>query len=366
MEPLTRAGGTRYHVRSFVTVPGANSYSQADMHADFCRRIRSLPGAEELRERIQTVYDRSAVDTRHLELPIDEIDRRRETMGWHPIVREVLLSLGRRALDRVFSGPESDTRVAECDALIVVASNFDGFPGPSRLLAEAMGFRPDAVFYDLGSQGCGGANHAIHLAQMLLETGRCKTVCLLCVDALGTHIQSRIYGALPSLSEIVARVLPSDGAAALILSSAPEPRPVFSYGSGDLQLHAWRDSTDYGCTRTGDDGEPYGQVAKHLRDRVAEETSGLVGILDDPICVHPGGIAILRNLAPSVGPSIEISAAVLREHGNMGAPTVLFVLAKALELGMRIEPRLRLLAFGPSLYTTLYCFDDVALVRSGA
>lgn len=358
----------RFHLRAIATAPGAHSYPQGEMHADFRARVSRIPGAESLFDKIKATYDNSAVDTRHLEFSLAEIDKMRETMGWHPIVRKTLLSLGKRAIERVFAAEGAGAGPADCDAIVVVSSNYDGFPGLSRQLAEAIGFRQNALFYDLGSLGCGGANHGINLAHMLMATGQCKTVCVLCMDALGTHIQARRYKQPPSVSEIVARVLPSDGAVAMLLSTEPGPRPAFSYGGIDFKLYAWRNSADYMVATTDDDGEPFGHIGKDIRNRLIDESFALLGgdVLDDPICVHPGGIALVRRIAefaPKLGRTAGISLDVLRENGNMSAPTVLFVLARALQVGLPIEPRLRLLAFGPGVYTTLLCFQDVATSR---
>ena len=91
---------------------------------------------------------------------------------------------------------------------------------------------------------------------------------------------------------------------------------------------------------------------------VTTELAGAVdGILDqlglgrgdiDRFCCHPGGAkvvdAIESALALEAG-SLDLERAVLREHGNMSAPTVLFVLDRLLARGL--PGRTMMTAFGP-------------------
>jgi predicted naringenin-chalcone synthase len=69
--------------------------------------------------------------------------------------------------------------------------------------------------------------------------------------------------------------------------------------------------------------------------------------------IHPGGSKILDSLQERLGLSdahLAYSRAVLRDHGNMSSPTILFVLDEIQRCG---EPRAEdygvLLAFGPGL-----------------
>jgi alkylresorcinol/alkylpyrone synthase len=357
----------RYYLNALVPIPGAHRYSQQHMLEDFSARISRLPDAAPVLDKAKTIYGNSEVDTRHLEFTIEDLDRRRDASGWHPIAKDAIISLGKRAIEKALES--SGTRPEDCDALVVVASNYDGFPGPSRRLSEAFGFRKDAIFYDVATLGCGGANHGIQLAQMLLETGRCRTVCFVCVEILGTHIQVRRYETLPSVSQVVAHVLPSDGAAAMIFSRVAGARPVLSYRSVRFDLHSWPGSEGYMVAGTSNDGEPFGSLDKNIRTRLLDETSSLLTpeAIEEPMFIHGGGTALLRRLGeaiPRLSSAADLSAAILKENGNMSAPTVLHVLARALREGQSVAPRFRLLAFGPGVYSTLLAFDGVE--RAGA
>lgn len=69
--------------------------------------------------------------------------------------------------------------------------------------------------------------------------------------------------------------------------------------------------------------------------------------------LHPGGSKILDHLQTRLHLSeaqLAFSRAVLREHGNMSSPTILFVLDEIQRCGQpRAGDRGLLLAFGPGL-----------------
>ena len=88
------------------------------------------------------------------------------------------------------------------------------------------------------------------------------------------------------------------------------------------------------------------QLADAVDDMLA--SLGLVrGDIARPCC-HPGGVKVIDaiesalNLDPGM---LDIERAVLRDFGNMSAPTVLFVLQKLLEQGL--PGRVLMTAFGP-------------------
>ena len=70
------------------------------------------------------------------------------------------------------------------------------------------------------------------------------------------------------------------------------------------------------------------------------------------IC-HPGGAKVVDALEQSLGlveQSLDHERAILETHGNMSAPTVLFVLERALAAGL--PARSAMLAMGPGFTTS--------------
>jgi alkylresorcinol/alkylpyrone synthase len=145
-------------------------------------------------------------------------------------------------------------------------------------------------------------------------------------------------------SNIIATALFGDGAAAALVTcdrDTPGPELV---GWGE---HTWPDTLDVMGWRVEEDGfgvlfsraipgivrERYGAA---VDDFLARQGLGRKD-LDGTLC-HPGGAKVLDaleavfDLAPG---AMTDARAVLRDYGNMSAATVLFVLARALERGLR-------------------------------
>jgi alkylresorcinol/alkylpyrone synthase len=68
----------------------------------------------------------------------------------------------------------------------------------------------------------------------------------------------------------------------------------------------------------------------------------------DRFCCHPGGVKVIDAIehALELGQgALNLEREVLRDYGNMSAPTVLFVLDRLLERGL--PDRVMMTAFGP-------------------
>ena len=85
--------------------------------------------------------------------------------------------------------------------------------------------------------------------------------------------------------------------------------------------------------------------------QAVEQITGRIGIEKDSIdrfTCHPGGAKVVAALEQSLhlpGGMLDLERAVLRDYGNMSAPTVLFILERLLLSGM--PNRTLLLALGP-------------------
>jgi alkylresorcinol/alkylpyrone synthase len=142
-----------------------------------------------------------------------------------------------------------------------------------------------------------------------------------------------------SKSNIIATALFGDGAAAAVLSTAGAAKGEVEH-AGE---HTWPGTTDVMGWRM--DREGFGAIfSRSIPDlATAELRPAADGFLTrqglrlqdvDSYCFHPGGAKVILALeqAFETGPERLVSErAVLRDYGNMSAPTVLFVLARELE-----------------------------------
>lgn len=334
-------------------VAGRHDYPQAELAEAMRGRIAALPGVESTRQMVGFVYEHAAIDTRHLEVSLAELGERRD---WYRVVNEATLALARRALAGILRPELPAERI---DALIVASSSFAGFPALSRLLQVEQGLRLDALCYDLAGLGCAAPTHALALACMLVESGRCRTVAVVCADAMGTHGESRVHHEVPSMSQLVAHCLASDGAAALIVAREPSRADALAFVGHRLDARLWPASLAENDLTASPDNQPLIAVGKAIRTRLLDELGPLLAELErEPEATtlfHPGGASLMRTLGqhdPRLRPTLALSSKVLREHGNIGAASVLWVLHEACRREGPLTPIVRLVALGPGIVTT--------------
>jgi len=87
-----------------------------------------------------------------------------------------------------------------------------------------------------------------------------------------------------------------------------------------------------------------------LAQTVDEMLNGLGRSRDDidRFCCHPGGVKVIDAIETALDLNqgeLNLEREVLRDYGNMSAPTVMFVLERLLKQGL--PKRVMMTAFGP-------------------
>ncbi|MEZ4451957.1 MAG: hypothetical protein R3B09_21015 [Nannocystaceae bacterium] len=349
-------------LRRLVVEPGRYTYPQSELAAALRARVAALPDARPICQMVGFIAQQSGIDARHLEFEVDAIDARTD---WYRLVNEATLSMARRALLSLCGGDVAELR--RLDGLIAVSSSFAGFPALSRRLQADLGLDPGALCYDLAGLGCAGPTQGLFLADTLLSSGACRRVCVVCVDAMGTHGESRVHQTLPDVSQVVAHCLASDGAAAALLTAedpdAGEP-PVMTWRASAIDTRLWSDALDQNDFTASADNQPLIAVGKAIRTRFLDELAPFLTpeAVASSMFIHPGGAALMTQMAkayPSLEATVARSSHVLRTHGNVGSASVLFVLADALERDTPLTSECRLLALGPGIVSTLLTLQKV-------
>lgn len=347
----------RTYLHSIVVEAGKHTHAQAELADIFRRRLDALEGADAMRQMVRFVYENSMIQDRHFEQGIEVAQRRSD---WYLVVNEAALSLSRRTLKKLF---EAGCPPKSFDALVVVSSTYAGFPSLGRRLQEDMGFRLDALCYDLAGLGCAGSTHGLHLASALMSAGAARRVCVLCVDVMGTYGESRVHHRPPEMSQLVGHCLASDGAAALSMGMEPTDSAMFSWRDCVLRSQLWSNALAENDLTATEDNEPALSVGKGLRSRIIEELGPLLeGADPETTLFHPGGAALVRILGtavPAFQPTLDVSSSVLEQHGNIGAASLLWVLHEAISRGRPLAPTLRLVALGPGIVSTRLCLGRV-------
>ncbi|WP_411287539.1 type III polyketide synthase [Phenylobacterium sp.] len=238
---------------------------------------------------------------------------------------------------------------AEVDIIVTVSST--GIATPS-LEAQAMGrlgFRPDAARVPVFGLGCAGGATGLALAARLAASEPGATVLFVCVELC--TLAFRMDGL--TKADIVATALFGDGAAACVLRSGAEG---FAEIAGYAE-HTWPDTLDIMGWRVDPQGLGviFAQaIPPFAREKLRPAMDAMLASQDltaadvDRFICHPGGMKVVEALEASLElgqGSLDHERAVLADHGNMSAPTVLYVLDRARRAGL--PKRSVLTALGP-------------------
>ena len=348
--------GMRFHLEGPIVEPGRHTHPQLELAETFRRRLDGVEGAESIRQMVGFVYEHSSITQRHVEMEQVEAHRRAD---WIRQVNEATLGMAQRTLERVFA---TGVDPGQIDGLVVVSSSYVGFPSLGRILQARLGIHPDALCYDLTGLGCAGPTHGLHLANLLLQGDR-RRVCVVCVDAMATHGESRVHHTVPTMSQVVAHCLASDGAAAVVVGREPSERSVLSWEKCEFHSRLWAGTLAENDFTASEDGQPFMAVGKGIRTRLTEELLPVLeGVEPETTLFHPGGAALMRILGearPDLQSTIDLSSEVLSRHGNIGSASVLWVLDEALRRTMPRGPSLRLVALGPGIVSSMLSLTGV-------
>ena len=249
----------------------------------------------------------------------------------------------------------------------VIAVSCTGFfaPGLDIELVKRLGLPPTTQRTVVGFMGCYAAFNALRVAHSFCQSRPDARVLIVCAELCTLHFQVS-----DSLESVVVNSLFSDGAAAAVVSARPaeEAAGQLAYVDGAARLDD--DSMDAMTWDIGDTGFLMGLssrvpdvIAQHL-PAYLDRLLGPHDLTPDDIgfwAIHPGGRAVVekaRDVMHLPDEAVHDSLEVLRLHGNMSSPTILFVLKRILERGDQPGPGVAM-AFGPGLTIEGALFDRV-------
>lgn len=244
---------------------------------------------------------------------------------------------------------EAELTGGEVGVIVTVSSTGIATPSLEARAMTRLGFRPDAARVPVFGLGCAGGATGLALAAQLARADPGANVLMVCVELCSLAFRT----AQPSKADIVATALFGDGCAAAVLRAGEDG---FARVVGQAE-HTWPDTLDIMGWRIDPDGlgvifaqsiPPFAR--KHLRPAMEQmlAAQGLeVADVDRFVC-HPGGMKVMEALeaALELGQgALDHEREVLARHGNMSAPTVLYVLDRVRRAGMPM--RAVLTALGP-------------------
>lgn len=314
--------------------------------ASFMQRIESL--SPRLRSRIPGLYAASGIDYRYSCIgdygkeEAEAFDFFPPTWSLQPLpataarnrkYREAVIPLAegvaREALREARLRPEAVTH------LIVVSCTGFFAPGLDIELVKRLGLPPHTQRTFIGFMGCYAAFNALRVAHGFCQADPQARVLVVCAELCTLHFQVD-----DTLEDAIVNAIFSDGAAAAVLAARQEAPGQLAYLDNHCLLDD--DSMDHMTWEVGNTGFQMGLSSKVP----AVLARNLPAYLDALLCrhgltpahldfwaIHPGGRNIveqIQNVAGLPDAAVRESLEVLRLHGNMSSPTILFVLQRFL------------------------------------
>jgi alkylresorcinol/alkylpyrone synthase len=316
--------------------------------AEAKRRARiAFGGRKELFDRLAGVFDNAGIAKRHIVAPQDWY---MAGHGWHErnavyleASESLFIEAAEKAIDRAGLKPEQIDGVVTVSTTGIATPSLDARAGPK------IGLRSDVRRVPVFGLGCaGGVNGLAATARMAAAEPGTNW---LFVTIETCSISIRLDSADPAA--IVATALFGDGAAAAVVTAGEHSLARIT-GSAEkmwpdtLRIMGW-DVEDPGLAVVFDRAIPP-FIEAQLAQAVDEMCSGLgVARADiDRFCCHPGGVKVIDAIESALDLNqgeLNLEREVLRDYGNMSAPTVMFVLERLLKQGL--PDRVMMTAFGP-------------------
>ena len=256
----------------------------------------------------------------------------------------------------------ADLAASAVDTVVTVCSTGIATPTLEARLSGRIGFRADVARVPVFGLGCAGGVSGLSVAARLAQSRPGTNVLLVVLELCTLAVRHDEL----TKANIVAASLFGDGAAALVLR-AGDGGSTRVEASGEklwpdtLDIMGWNvDPIGFGVvfSRTIPDF-----VLERLGPAVAEIVSRMRlcdADIDRFIC-HPGGSKVIAALEQALSldhGALDCERDVIADYGNMSAPTVLFVLQRALAQGL---PRRSLLtALGPGFTASCVALRQTA------
>ena len=311
------------------------------------RAREAFGGKKALFDRLAGVFDNAGIAHRNLVAPPDWY---MSAHGWHDrnalyieAAEQLFVEAARAAIEKAGLTPR------DVDGVVTVSTTGIATPSLEARVASRLSLRENIRRVPVFGLGCAGGVNGLSLAARLAAADPGSMWLFVTVETCSISI--RLDSDDPAA--VVATALFGDGAAAAIVTSGQHSLAHIS-GSAEklwpetLRIMGW-DVEDPGLSVVFDRAIP-----PFIDAELAEAVDGMCGELGtsreeiDRFCCHPGGVKVIDAIESALRLNqgeLNLEREVLRDHGNMSAPTVLFVLQRLLAQGL--PDKVMMTAFGP-------------------
>ena len=311
------------------------------------RAREAFGGKKALFDRLSGVFDNAGIARRHIVAPQEWY---MSGHGWHDrnalyleATEQLFIDAAGAAIEKAGLAP------SQIDGVVIVSTTGIATPSLDARVATRVGLREDVRRVPVFGLGCAGGVNGLSLTARLAGADPGSLWLFVTIETCSISI--RLDSDDPAA--VVATALFGDGAAAAVVTSGEHSLARIA-GSAErlfpdtLRIMGW-DVEDPGLQVVFDRAIPP-FIEEHLAETVDGMCAGL-GIARDEIgrfCCHPGGVKVIDAIETALNLNqgeLNLEREVLRDYGNMSAPTVLFVLERLLAQGL--PDKVMMTAFGP-------------------
>ncbi|MGI8744552.1 MAG: type III polyketide synthase [Bryobacteraceae bacterium] len=307
--------------------------------------------------RVRQIFLNSGIESRHLAMPPEKFGPDNTADNLHEVFKQCSVELGKQAASQAMT--QAGVGPAEIDLIAVATSTGYLCPGLSARLARELGLQGNLRRADLVGMGCAGAMPALQRASDFVRAYPQKRALAVTVE-----VSSACWFVDQAMETVVGNAICADGAAAVVISTSDSPGPRLESFETLLDvsyLESVGFSFEMGKNRivlSGDLRYAAGPLVRQAVENLLAREGLSVDSIDDWV-VHAGGRRVLDGIDAALGftcHELRHSRDILRTHGNMSSPTVLFALQRTME---QAQPGATgvMIALGPGLAA------EIALLR---
>jgi alkylresorcinol/alkylpyrone synthase len=318
-----------------------------EQHEAKARARDAFGGSKALFDRLAPVFDNAGIARRHIVAPQDWY---MADHGWQDRNQLYLAAsesmfeeAAAKAIEK--AGLEPD----QIDGVVTVSTTGIATPSLEARAGPRLGLRGDVRRVPVFGLGCAGGVNGLAATARFAAAEPGSNWLFVTVETCSISI--RLDSDDPAA--VVATALFGDGAAAAVVTSGEHSLARITGSAEKLwpntqRIMGW-DVEDPGLAVVFDRAIPP-FIEAELAGAV-DEMCAKLGIARENIsrfCCHPGGVKVIDAIETALELNqgeLNLEREVLRDYGNMSAPTVLFVLERLLK--QSLPDKVMMTAFGP-------------------
>lgn len=315
-----------------TAVPG-NTVLQSDA-AEAATRIFESRYSEF--NRLKAVFRSAGINKRHIAQPLEWY---LEPKNW-PERGEAYLDSATALFIEAAQWVLEQAKLApsDIDTIVTVSSTGIATPGLEARALKGMGFRRDVKRVPVFGLGCAGGTSGLALATRLAQAEPGTNVLIVIVELCSLSFRFDML----TKANIVATALFGDGAAAAVVNADGDGEIIVEGG----QEYTWPDTLNIMGWSVDEAGLGVifdRAIPPFAREHLAPAVDSMLAALGksrtdiERFAFHPGGqkvVAAIETALELGQGTLNVEREVLRDYGNMSAPTVFFVLELLIKKGL--------------------------------